>query len=299
MPIPTPTTEFATPVASAHPTPGMDTETALADSSAPVVQPDSGSADRQECPPLSYELGQYASSARAFLRGLHLRGKLQPLLRELSIDQQLLRRAEDLGLGVTTAELQSAADEFRRHKGLTSAAETTAWLERERLTVADLEDALKQDLLVAKLRNHVTNGFVAKHFDENRARYDRARVKHLLTGSDDSQTILSELANSVKASLAQRPSPAPGTPSPAGTSGVVFRFQIPSPAAEAVLAAVPGSVVGPVAVPPGQHLLLVETVEPAQLDEVTAQVVREELFAAWMAEHASGDQVVSTLAELV
>jgi parvulin-like peptidyl-prolyl isomerase len=58
------------------------------------------------------------------------------------------------------------------------------------------------------------------------------------------------------------------------------------PLAEALKDARSGDVVGPVAVPAGFFLLLVEEVRPAEPDEATSAHVRQELSAAWLAEQA-------------
>jgi hypothetical protein len=82
--------------------------------------------------------------------------RLLPLLREAALERLLLHRAREAGLAVPDADLQAAADHFRRRHGLSSATQTFTWLEREGLSLDDLEAALERDLLVDRLRDHVT-----------------------------------------------------------------------------------------------------------------------------------------------
>jgi hypothetical protein len=66
------------------------------------------------------------------------------------------RQATEAGLTVTDAELQAAADAFRRLHGLTSAAATTAWLSHQGRTLEDFEQSLEADLLTEKLKEYLT-----------------------------------------------------------------------------------------------------------------------------------------------
>ena len=254
-----------------------------------------------DLPSTTVDLGRFASVAAGFLRGLHIRRKLLPLLREATVERCLLRLADEFGLAVSSEELQSAADTFRHRQGLTYSEDTRSWLKRERLTIAYLEDALRRELILAKLRDHVTCGQVARHFDADPSRYDRARVRYLASVQGEwSQDPAGTLRAAVDSIIAKLQVSAPASPQLADDdAGVVFRFQLPSAVADTIFAAAPGSMVGPVAVSHGQHFFLLETMEPSQLDEVTSETIREELFATWVAGQSGDEDIASELCCLI
>lgn len=227
-------------------------------------------------------LGEVTLSLHGLLTHLHRRARLRPLLQEAVVEQFLADHAARAGLTVAAEELQQAADDFRRRQGLTSAEATHAWLARERLSAQDLEDALERDLLIAKLRERLTAERVPDHFAAHKAGFDRARLRHVVLPRQD---VARELATQVREEgrdfdeLARQ-----HVPGYRGATGWVRRRQLPPPLADAVFAAAPGEVVGPVATGDGFHLALVEEVRPAELDADTAALVREELFRAWLSE---------------
>ena len=232
-------------------------------------------------------LDDVSLSARDLLAALRRRRRLRPLIHEALIEEFLVRRSVEAGLAVAPLELQAAADAFRRRHGLTSAAQTQAWLAREGLSVQDFEAALERDLLIDRLQDHLCRDRIAGHFEAHRTRYDRLRLRQITAGDDGAaRELLSQLrdegadfAELGRLHSRHEPSRAAG-----GDLGVVFRCQLPPAAADAVAAAQPGEVVGPIATPAGVLLLRVESVAPAQLDDLTAAVIRRELFDAWLRE---------------
>jgi parvulin-like peptidyl-prolyl isomerase len=181
---------------------------------------------------------------------------------------------------------QSAGDTFRRRQGLTSAADTRAWLARQRLTVELFEEALEHDLLVDKLKDHLTRDRIPGHFATHQGEYARVRLRQILVPRDD---LARELRAQVQeegrdfADLArahsQHASRVEG-----GLLGWVLRRALPAPVAEAVFAAREGAMVGPLATDQGFQLLLVEAYAPSQLDAATSTAIRDELFGAWLSE---------------
>ena len=293
MPDPASTALPVRPTSFEDPASGLGFDPVLPSEQSPIPRIPEG-ADRQEAPPTSYELGRFASTTRKFLRALHLRGKLLPLLREAEREENLLRRADELGLTIPPLELQSAADTFRQQRGMASADETAAWLQRERLTTVDFDDIVRRDTRIAKLKDHVTSGKVATHFDADPSRYDRARIRHLATVHEASpQDFVAEVTNVVRGFVDRNT--VITSPSPL----LVFQFQLPQSATDILFAAAPGDTIGPIAIPPGQHFFVLDTFEPGQLDEITADIIRKELFGAWVADLASDGASASDFLGLV
>jgi putative peptide maturation system protein len=231
--------------------------------------------------------GGLSLSLRDWLVYLKRRGQLLPLLRQGTVDHLVARRAAEAGLSVTDAELQAAADAFRRRHGLASAADTGAWLARQGLTVDDFERSLEADLLAAKFRDHLTRDRLPGHFAAHRDRYARARLREIVVASEGTaRELLAQVADegSDFAELARAHSLDDASRPTGGSLGTVPRLALLSSAAEAIFSARRGAVVGPVATDRGYALFLVEELLPAELDEATAALIRRELFDAWLAE---------------
>src|SRR5207249_1165533 len=75
-----------------------------------------------------------------------------------------------------------------------------------------------------------------------------------------------------------------------GAIGAVLRRDLNPAVAPALRDAQAGEVVGPVATPQGMHLLLVEEVKPAELNERLAEIIRAELFDEWLEQQLQGVQ---------
>src|SRR4051794_5462041 len=115
-------------------------------------------------------------SLHELLRDLKVKGRLQPLLAEAVLDKIIAQAAQREGLGVSTEELQKAADAFRISRGLHKAAEMQRWLARHDLAPEDCESGLERALLAEKLAEKVVPAeAVERHFAQNRTHFDRAR----------------------------------------------------------------------------------------------------------------------------
>src|SRR5262245_58731812 len=91
-------------------------------------------------------------TAGQLLRKLQRQGRLRPLVLEALAEEVVQEHARQAGLSVSAAELQAAADVFRRGHGLSSAADTDAWLTSQGLSVEDFEASLEEPLLAAKVK---------------------------------------------------------------------------------------------------------------------------------------------------
>ncbi len=225
--------------------------------------------------------GTTSLSLGDLLRSLHQQQRLRPLLLEALAEAIILDAGRAAGLSVSDTDLQSAADRFRQRRGLSSAEQTRAWLAREGLSVADFESALQRDLLVARFRLHLTQPHLAGHFAAHRDQYARARLRQLVAASEgEARELLTQVEDEGAdfIDLARQHSLA----GPAAQATLLHRRALPAAIAQALFAARPGSVVGPFATPQGFCLFLVEELLPAELDEQTAEAIRQELFDAWL-----------------
>ncbi len=229
-------------------------------------------------------------SLQELLTALRRKLRLLPLLREALAEKVILQAAHQAGLSVSRDELQQAANRFRTRHGLTSVDQMQKWLLEQGLTALDFEDSLRQELLLGKFRDHLVQGRLNDQFTAHRDRYARARLRQLIVPSEGAaRELLSQMRDEGRdfVELARSHSLDPASRATGGDLGIVARWQLLPAVAGAVFAASPGSVVGPLAIPQGFALLLVEELLPAQLDEAATAHLRRELFDSWLHERLS------------
>lgn len=227
-------------------------------------------------------LGEVSLSLEDWLVTLRRRGRLQPLLSECVVEHFLIQQARQAGLDCSADELQAAADLFRRRHGLTTAAQTNAWLAQERRSILDFEAVLKHDLLIEKLKDHLTHDQIANHFAAHGFRYDRIVLRQIVVPREDmARELLTQLHEGAafKGLARQHSAHTVGA-----AAEIVLRGQLSEEIAAPLFAAETGSIVGPIAMPGGFRLFLIEACQRAELDVETRALIRAELFNAWLQE---------------
>jgi peptidylprolyl isomerase len=237
-----------------------------------------------DVPPLATTAGGLTLSPAECLLFLRRRGTLRTIVVRALAEKAIREAARDSGLTVSDEELQQVANRFRRQHGLGSADRTHTWLTQYGRTALDFEAALEHDLLTEKLRDHLTRDRIADHFAVHRDDYARACLRLLVVpGNDLARELLSQLRDDGRdfADLARQHSHH-ASRAAGGSLGTVWRTQCSSAVAEAVSAARPGDIIGPLATPEGYHLLLIEETRPPELDAETTALIRQELFERWL-----------------
>jgi hypothetical protein len=92
-------------------------------------------------------------ASRALLEELRLDPRAWALAaREVLLHELMLRQAAQLGLRATPQEIERAAKEFRRERGLRSAKKFRQWLEKHQLTRERFEGLMGERALLRRLR---------------------------------------------------------------------------------------------------------------------------------------------------
>lgn len=215
-----------------------------------------------------------------FLERLQVQARLGPLVREALAQQYLLDQARAAGLAITAAELQQAADVYRRAAGLHSAATTQAWLTQHGLSADDFEAGLEESLLVGKLRKQRSAAGVEVHFATHQSDYQRLRLALLVAPRDD---LARELASQVRDEGRELDAVAAEHDLPV-THRELFRKELGGTMAAALAAAKDGELAGPVATPQGFTLMQIQARQEPVLDPPLRRVIEQELFQKWLAE---------------
>jgi len=216
------------------------------------------------------------------------RWRAQAKFMEEAADAFFIRReAERRGLNVSAAELQQAADDFRRTHKLHEVGSTERWLAENSLTREDWELMLEEDLLTLKLREVLTTSQVDRYFAENRLAFDCATISHIVVlDAEAAKELRAQIVEegSYFYALARRHSCDAATRPAGGYFGMVKRAEMEATMEAAVFGARAGDVVGPFKTGSGWRLIRVEALHPAKLDETTREEIGSWLFNEWLNE---------------
>jgi len=187
------------------------------------------------------------------------------------------------------AELQRAVDEFRRRHGLLSAQDTQDWLTRRGMSYEQLEFYVADSARVRALRSRVVGDAVRPWFEQHRSELCRATLLLVTTGDRAVAEAIAADGGAgrpgfVQAALQHQQGRMANARAGRETMELVVRpaGELPPALAEAVLAAVPGSVVGPVAHRGGYLVAQVIEHHEAVLDDACAEAIAERLFGEWL-----------------
>ncbi len=216
------------------------------------------------------------------------RARNQTQFVEDSITAALVRdAARQLGIEVTKAEAQQAANEFREKNGLVKAEDAIRWLNERGLTVHDWQDVLQEDVLLAKFKKARFGAKVPSYFAEHKLEFDCATIGRIIVSSEGlGSEILLQLREegAVFEDMARQYSTDGRTKDHGGYVGRVTRKNLGSIASSAVFGATAGTFQGPFRVGKEFHVLRVIDLQPALLDEETRIEVENRMFAAWLAD---------------
>jgi putative peptide maturation system protein len=238
-------------------------------------------------------------SLHELLHTLNLQGRLTPLIGEAVVEKVIARAAAQEGIAVSDQELQKAADAFRLHRGLNKAADAQRWLSQNRLAPADLEEGLERELIRQKLADKVTRNQVEKYFAQNRAQFDRARLRHIVLAKEEiAQELLTRIHEEGAdfSELARLHSVDARARAAGADLGTISRQAMPPDVAAAVFAAKNGQVVGPVKADGGYLLIEVVDILLGQLDPATSAAIQQILFRNWIGEQVQSGNVQVKLA---
>lgn len=252
--------------------------------------------------PAAVQVGDLTLSVNEFLKDLHIRGQLRALLEQAAVPRYLAAQMVGQGLTISTEELQSAADTFRRLCGLNSAERMWAWLKEKGLSLDDFEASLERKLAIQKLKTRFTNDQIAERFQARQADYARAQLRQIVVQQEDlAKELLSQVLDEGRefAALAAMHSTHASAPH-GGALKTVFRAELPV-VGDAVFSAAEGATLGPIATSDGFSLIRVERLLPPTLDEPTHSLIRDQLFQEWvaslLAEHPLRFPLLETLRE--
>lgn len=201
-------------------------------------------------------------------------------------DTIALRKAQELGLGVSTEDLQIAADNFRNANGLQKATDTMTWLEGQGRSVEEFEASLEFTLLSERLRNHVASDRkIARRFQSEGAAFNAAELSQIVLFEDEEAALVARSIASGAVDFfdaAREYSEDFDTRGAGGYIGWRSRRALPTDLADEILSAEPGDIIGPRPVGDVHVILKVLAIRAPKLDSSTRNQLRETIFREWM-----------------
>jgi parvulin-like peptidyl-prolyl isomerase len=230
----------------------------------------------------------------------------------------IVQEARKRNLQIPDKDVRDQLDDIR--KRFPTEAEFKTALERNGFTLASLTDVIRVNLTQRRVAEAVapaavTEDEVRRHFEANRAQYDRPaqiKVSHILfrVAEQGQEAVARAKARIVQARLAEgasfedlakQYSDDPGSAQKGGDLGLVSRGTMVKEFEEAAWALKPGQTSGLVKTQYGLHIIRVYQVADAQAaqyekvkDEIRQQLLgskREKAFEAWLEQQSKAAKI--------
>jgi hypothetical protein len=219
-------------------------------------------------------LGAQPAGIRLLLGRLHMQDRLDPIVREALACHVVLEHARQAGLSVSADELQTAANAYRRSRGLYSTDLTLAWLAAGGLSVEDFETLIEAPLLATKLRKHQVGARVDEQIANHPEEFESVDVDVVVVGSD-------ELAREIASQVREEGRDFPTVVQEHELE--LHRHQLPRRGLpESVAAAAVGDLAGPQSTPQGFILMHIRGRRQPELDAALRERVERDLFDSWL-----------------
>lgn len=215
---------------------------------------------------------------------LKFSGVFPPLAESLITGLLIRKEALTLGLSVSDEELQEAVDNLRYSLNLEKASDTYRWLERNNLTVENLEDHCECSVRSKKLRSYLSEGKVDEYFANNILDFEIAYIAQIIV---EDESVAREISLQLQSEEAQFELMAKNysiDPSArwGGFVGPVKRANLKPDFEAAIFSAQEGSVLSPLKSDRGFHIIKVLALPKPELDEETREQIKDKILSEWV-----------------
>lgn len=231
-----------------------------------------------------------------FVKHLKLNGRFDGLIEELVSEKLTVHAGRRMGIEVTDEEIQARADQMRRVFGLHRAVDMNLWLDKMRVTLADLETFIIDMLFYEKTQAQVvTEDAVHNYYQLNSPKFDAIMLSHIVVDSEGKAREIIALAEEepeMFGELAREHSQA-DTRSEGGYIGRVTRGSLVTDVEAKVFNATAGQVLGPFPGPGGGlfEIFLVNDKRNAELDATTETEIRRLIKEEWLVAQAKESSI--------
>lgn len=221
------------------------------------------------------------------LEQLKISRKIPEILEQILTRRIVRAEANNIGVKVEIPELQDAADLFRANNRLISAKITERWLEINQLSLDEFETIIHLELLSDKLKQAVLVDKVEQHFYQHQLDFDRVAMYEVII---DDKELATELYYSIRegeikfSDVAAKYIKDPELKRKGGYLGQIGRKDLSLGLRSIFSVTSYPQVIKPIATARGFHLIWVEEIIKATLDEVTYQEIQSQLFKEFLSE---------------
>ncbi len=194
--------------------------------------------------------------------------------------------AEELGITVTTEEIEAEADYQRREKQLEKATDTLAWLAEQFVTPNDWEVGIRNNLLAKKLAEAIFAKDVENFFIQNRLEFEQVILYQMIVPYEK---LAQELYYQIEEGEISFYDAAhlydidENRRQKCGYEGKTYRWAIQPDVAAIVFSTPPQQLIGPIKTEEGYHLFMVEELIPAELTPERYEEILNNMFQQWLA----------------
>jgi parvulin-like peptidyl-prolyl isomerase len=227
---------------------------------------------------------------QAIVNQVKLSGKIPETVEGIITRQVIDRAVKELGIEVTTEELQQGADQFRLINQLHSSEETYKWLEKHQISLDEFESTIQYNLVCFKLQMALFQDKVEPHFVEQKLDYLGAVIYEAILEDEDEamelfyqiqggETTFFEVARQHIKDLELRRK--------GGYRGTLYRKDLKPEISALIFAANPPELLKPITTSQGVHLIQVEEIIKPQLNARLSYQILSELFEQWIKQKTS------------
>jgi PPIC-type PPIASE domain len=200
-------------------------------------------------------------------------------------ETSVLFHCNQLGIEISDDEWQAAGDAFRMERKLWGNAETSAWLEEQRISVEEWSQGIKVTLLENKLKEHLFGATVDGTYVSNRDNYRRVALSQILVTDLATAVKIVQILREGQASfcaLALEHSKGKQSQENGGFVGIRYLVELIPEIAKPLAEAKEGEIVGPVQTKVGYHVLRAEKWFPIELNQALREQIMDSLFEVWL-----------------
>jgi parvulin-like peptidyl-prolyl isomerase len=224
------------------------------------------------------------------LKQLKISQMLPAIQEQILIARIVKDEAERVGIKIEISELQTAADAFRLKNKLIGAKITEEWLAIHQLSLDDFESIIQFQLTSDRLKQQVLGDKVEQYFYQNKLNFDRVVLAEVVIQNKELAT---ELYYAVRDSeikfhdVASKYIEDVELKRKGGYLGQIARKDLNPELLSIFSTPNPPQVIKPITTAKGHHLIWIEEIITAELDEVVYQEIQNDLFIKWLREKAN------------
>lgn len=224
------------------------------------------------------------------LHHIKLSNRLPSIIDEVVRLKIIKSNATELGIEISTEELQKTADYLRIAQKLTSSDETWKWLHHHGMSLDDFEESIYNLVVTTKLAQHLFTEQIEAFFYENQLNYSSVSIHEIVLEDED---LAMELFFAIAegeisfSEVAQQYIQDTELKRCGGYRAKLSRQELKAEIAVAIYACEPPQLLKPVLTSKGVHLIFVDEIIQPQLDEKLREKILLELFMQWLEQQVS------------